>query len=62
MREEDKSFHALVVSQTLTKYVLHQVHNALGDNGTARAYQCLKQVYYVKSWRKDAETMYEMQT
>ena len=43
VREDDKLFHALVVPLVLTtKYILHQVHNALGHSGTARPYWCLK--------------------
>ena len=41
LRENDKLFHALVVSINLSKYILHQMHDALGHNGTARTYQCL---------------------
>ena len=33
---DDKLFHALLVPITLSKYVLHQVYDALGPNGTAR--------------------------
>ena len=42
VREVDRTSHALVVPQTLTKYILHQVHHALGHNGIMRTYQCLK--------------------
>ena len=35
-------FHVLVVPITLSKYVLHHVYDALGHNGTARMYWCLK--------------------
>ena len=30
MREDDKTFHALVVPTLLAKYVLHEAHDALG--------------------------------
>ena len=56
MREDDKSFHALVVLQTLTKYVLHQAYDALGHS-TARTYLCLKQLYFLKGLRKDINTL-----
>ena len=35
MKEDDKLFHALVLSVTLSKYVLNQVYDVLGHNGTA---------------------------
>ena len=38
MREDNKVFQSLVVLITFSKYVLHQVHGALGHNGTARNY------------------------
>ena len=40
--EDDKIFHPLVLPQTLIKYVLHQVHDMLGHNGTVGTYQYLK--------------------
>ena len=40
----NKIFHVLIVSETLSKYVLDQVHDMLGHNGTARTYQYLKLV------------------
>ena len=30
VREDDKTFHALVVPTLLAKYVLHEAHDALG--------------------------------
>ena len=42
MREDDKLFNALVVHLTLSKFILHQVHDALGQHCTARAHQYLK--------------------
>ena len=42
VREDDKSFHVLVVPQGLTKVLLHSVCDDLGHNGTARNNQCLK--------------------
>ena len=42
VRVDDKIFHALAVPATVSKYILHQAHDALGDSGTARTYQCLK--------------------
>ena len=38
VREDDKLFHALVVPVTFSKYVLHQMLDALGHNDIARAY------------------------
>ena len=63
-REDDKLFHVLVVPLTLSKYVLHQVHDALGHNGTGRTYPCLKLLYYWKGLHKDVDiqTMYSVQT
>ena len=40
VREDDKLFHALVPI-TSSKYILLQVHDALGHNGTDKNYQCL---------------------
>ena len=37
-----------MVPQVLIKYTLYQMHNALGHNGTAGTYQCLKGMYYWK--------------
>ena len=42
VREDDKPFHALMVLKPLSKYILHQKHYALGHNGIARTYQCLR--------------------
>ena len=36
-----------------SKYILHQVHDALGHSGTARTYQCLKQLYYWKGLSRE---------
>ena len=44
MREDSKSFQALVVSQALIEYTLHQVHGVLGHNGTARTYQSISEM------------------
>ena len=52
VRGDDKLFHALVVLLALRKYILHQVHDALGHNGTARTYQCLKLLYYCDGLHK----------
>ena len=41
-REDEKLLHAVVVAFILSKYVLHQVHDALGHNCTARTYQYVK--------------------
>ena len=35
MKGDDKLFHALLVPIILSKYILHEVHDALGHNGTA---------------------------
>ena len=35
---EDNLFHALVVPNIFSKYVLHQAHDALDHNGTERTY------------------------
>ena len=43
----------LVVSINLSKYILDQVHDALGHNGTTRHYQCPKWLYLWKGLRKD---------
>ena len=53
VREDDKLFHALVVTITFNKYILHQACDALGHNGTARSYHCLKWSYYWKGLCKD---------
>ena len=42
VRGDDKLFHILMVSITHSKYVLQQVHDTFGHNGTARTYQFLK--------------------
>ena len=42
VREDDKLFHALVVSITLSKYILHQVHETLGHNITGTTYQYIR--------------------
>ena len=39
MREDNKTFHALVVSQALIKCILHQAHDGLDHNGNARTYK-----------------------
>ena len=36
MREDHKLFHELVVPIAFIKYILHQGHDALGHNGTAK--------------------------
>ena len=38
VRKDDEIFHALVVLVTFSKYLLHQVNDALGHNSTARTY------------------------
>ena len=38
MKEDHKCFQALLVPQALIKYILHQAHDAVGHNGTARIY------------------------
>ena len=38
VRENGKLFHALVLPITLSKYVFHQVYDALGHNGSTRTY------------------------
>ena len=53
VREDDTLSHALVLPLVLNKYVLHQAHNVLCHNGTARTYQCLKRLYYGKGLHKD---------
>ena len=35
-REDNKSFHSLIVSQVLTEYILYQAHDVPVHNGTAR--------------------------
>ena len=37
-REDDKLFHVLVAPSVFSKYILHQVNDALGHNGTAKTY------------------------
>ena len=54
MREDDELFYALVVLLTPSKYILHQVQDALGHNGTARAYWYLKWIYYCIGLCKDS--------
>ena len=49
----DKILHAVVVTHTIDKYVIHQVHDALGHNNNTRTFQCLKELYYWKGVRKD---------
>ena len=56
VREDDKLFHALIVPIVFSKYVLYQAHDALGHNGTAWTYQCLKWLYYWKGLCKDVDT------
>ena len=53
MREDDKSFHALVVSWALMKYILHEAYDALGHNSTAITYWCLQWLYNWKCLQKD---------
>ena len=53
MREDDKLFHVLVVPVPFSKYILHQVYDALGHSGTSRTYEHLKQLYYWKGLYKD---------
>ena len=55
VREDDELFHALVIPITFSKYILHQVHDALGHNGTARTYWCLKWSCYWKGLCKDID-------
>ena len=47
VREDDKLFHVLVVPIAFSKYILHQVLDALGHNGNVRAYQCLKVLHFI---------------
>ena len=42
VRGDDILFQALLVPVFFSKFILHQVHDALGHNGTARNNQCLK--------------------
>ena len=60
MREGDKSFNALVIPQALTEYVLHELHDALGHNGTARTSLLLESSE--KRHKYSCETMCKMQT
>ena len=53
MREDDKLFHVLAVPVPFSKYILHQVYDALGHSGTSRTYEHLKQLYYWKGLYKD---------
>ena len=46
--KEDQLFHVLGVPNVFSKYVLHQAHDVLGHNVTARTYQCLKYLYLWK--------------
>ena len=42
VREDEKSFHALMVHQAVTKYTPNnQVPDVFGYNGTVRTYLCL---------------------
>ena len=43
-----KEFSALIVPKTIKKYVLHESHNKVGHNGTAKLYQFLKRSHYWK--------------
>ena len=52
VKEDDKLFHVPVVPKSLSKYILHQVHNVLGHNGTARTYQYLKNCIIGKDYQK----------
>ena len=56
VREDDKIFYILVVPQTLSKYLLHQVYDALRHNGSSRIYWYLKWMYYWKGLWKDVDT------
>ena len=42
VREDDKLSDGPVGPITFSNYVLHQAHDALDQNGTARTYYCLK--------------------
>ena len=42
----EKVFEALVVPTSLTQYVLHLAHDALGQNGTMQIYHDMKILYY----------------
>ena len=52
VREEDKPFHALVVHITCNKYVLHQLHDALGHNGILGPINVLNGYIIGKDWLK----------
>ena len=49
-------FSCAVLQQAIIKYILHQVHDALGHNGTANTYHCLKWLHYQKGLYKDVDT------
>ena len=53
VREDNKLFHTLVVSINFSKYIIHYTQDALGHKGTARTYQCLKQLFHQKRLNKD---------
>ena len=44
-----------MVAIGLSKYILHQAHDALGHGSTARTCQCLKQLCYWKGLCKDVD-------
>ena len=55
MKEDNKSFHALLVPWALIKYILHQMHDTLGHIGTFRTYWYVKHLYYCKGFTKDVD-------
>ena len=56
-RDHDKVFTALIVLESLQKYVLYEYHTSLGHNGTPRLYQCLNRKYYLKGLRKSVHKL-----
>ena len=55
-KEVDKFFDEMAITKSLSKHVLHQVHDVLGHSGTLITYKYVKCLYCWKSLMIDVDS------
>ena len=55
IEDHEKEFRALIVPESIQKYVLYESHKSSGHNSTTKLYQILKRQYYQKGFKESVQ-------
>ena len=53
VRSDNHRFEAIMVPDKITKYILHEAHERLGQPGSVKLYLFLRKIYYRPQLKRD---------